>query len=112
MPKASTTPAKKTSKATAKKAPAKKANFQPLPFGTDDTKTVEMPNGQVVKHQQVHVLKGMLNLELRGHNYGAGESATSIAQRLLATKKKDDTLLQMLTDFIISNKLIEIKKKG
>ena len=110
MATAKKTPAKTTAKKTATKAPAKTANFQPLPF--DSSETVEMPNGQVVKHQQVHVLKGMLNLELKGHNYGSGESATSIAQRLLDTKKKGDTLLQILTDFIISNRLIEIKKKG
>ena len=101
--------------ATAEKTPAKttaKKSFKPLPFGDTDPqgKTVVMPNGQTVKHKEVLILKGMLQLELNSRSNGSGETAVAIAQMLLGSKKKLPTLMQELVDFIISNQIISIKK--
>ena len=124
MATAKETPAKKTAKKTAtksaaksktvksdlpvqKSAPkskptAKKADFKPLPFnGTGEDVTT--PNGQVVKKQQVMILKGVLALELKGQNYNGGETAESMAQRLLNSKLKGAKLMEKLVDFTIKS---------
>ena len=103
------TPAKKTAtkSVTPKTKPtAKKADFKPLPFSTpNETATVVMPNGQTIKKKEVQMLGAMLELELKGRK-GNGESAESITQRLLGSKKKGVNLTDELTNFIIKNVLI------
>ena len=114
MSKVKDTPAKKTvaksstAKATAPttKPTAKKVNHKPLPFSTpNETATVVMPNGQTIKKKETQMLAGMLDLEIGGRGRN-GESAESITQRLLGSKKKGANLLGELTDFIIKNVLI------
>ena len=89
-------------KAPTSKPAAKKADHKPLPFngvGED----VTMPNGQVVKKQQVIILKGILALELKGQNYTKGETAESMAQRLLDSKLKGVKLAEKLLEFTIKS---------
>ena len=97
-----------TAKATAPttKPTAKKVNHKPLPFSApNETATVVMPNGQTIKKKETQMLAGMLDLEIGGRGRN-GESAESITQRLLGSKKKGANLLGELTDFIIKNVLI------
>ena len=57
------------------------------------------------------ILKGVLALELKGQNYTKGETAESMAQRLLNSKLKGAKLMEKLVDFTIKSVLPSITTK-
>ena len=123
MPTAKKTPAKKTATKTATKKPAAKSttakkatapttkpvvsakSFKPVPFNapSGDTATTVAPNGQTVNKTAMVMLQGALRLENNGRKGNNGETAVSVAQRLLKSKKKGEDLLHELSMFIIKS---------
>jgi len=100
---------KKTETAEKTVAPAKKtatkktttaAKEVTLSFRGEESEPVKMPNGQTVRKTELPMLVGMLRLEVEfGKENGIGESAQSIAQALLKSKKKGVNLIEQLSEF-------------
>ena len=115
------TPAKKTAtkKATTKtavKKPAVKKTAEPkgeakkeiaLPFLGVDSEPIVMKNGQTVRKSELPMLSGMVRLEVEfGKQYSETESAVSIAQTLLNSKKKGANLMNELAEFNTKHVLV------
>ena len=71
-----------------------------LPFSMEHNKTVKMPNNQVVTVGEVKILIGMLNAERKDKKNEVGESAESIAKRLLKSKAKIEGLIEKLKELL------------
>lgn len=78
----------------------KQFQHKPLPFRMDGNQTVKTPNGQTVTKEEIRILIGMLNAERKGQKNTQGESAETIAKRLLKSKAKIESLADKLKELL------------